>query len=137
MNLSTDFMNREIAQLTYFYLQKMIKVHSIILIICSAIGFTGHYYQFGVARLTPWIPATAGVIIIFSDLLFKNKKGFLKYLPIIFVLAFGILTTNMCIRFLPQEFQPLRKKIIFSVMSISAWVTIIYFFWSRLNSDRK
>ncbi|MFT3909244.1 MAG: hypothetical protein QM737_07460 [Ferruginibacter sp.] len=112
----------------------MIKIHSIVLIICSVIGFTGHYYQFGVARLTPWIPATAGIIIILSDFLFKNRKSLLKYLPIIFVLAFGILTTNMCIRFLPQEFQPLRKKIIFSVMSVSAWATIIYFFGRRLTN---
>lgn len=42
------------------------------------------------------------------------------------VTAFGILTSIMCIRFLPQEFQPLRKKIIFSIMSVSAWITVVY-----------
>jgi len=103
----------------------MIKFHSFVLINCSVIGFTGHYLQFGVARLTPWIPAAAGLIIIVLHILFENKKGFLKYLPLLAVLAFGVLTTNMCIKFLPQEFQPVRKKIIFCLMSFSAWVTII------------
>ncbi len=104
----------------------MVKFHSLLLIACSAIAFTGHYLQFGVARLTPWIPAAAGLVILILDLVFKNKKGFVKFLPLLAVAAFGILTTNMCIRFLPQEFQPVRKKIIFSMMSISAWITIIY-----------
>jgi len=37
--------------------------------------------------------------------LFENKKSFLKILPVLAVLGFGLLTTNMCIKFLPQEFQ--------------------------------
>jgi hypothetical protein len=104
----------------------MIKFHSGILVLCSMIGFTGHYIQFGVARLTPWIPAMAGLLIFLLQVLLKNKKGFLKYLPVVAVVSFGILTTIMCLRFLPQEFQPLRKKIIFSMMSISAWITAVY-----------
>lgn len=107
----------------------MVKFHAFVLIVCSAIAFTGHYLQFGVARLTPWIPAAAGLVIFLLHLLFKNKKGFVRFLPLLAVLAFGILTTNMCIRFLPQEFQPLRKKIIFSVMSVSALATVSYNIW--------
>ena len=104
----------------------MIKLHSGILLLCSMIGFTGHYIQFGVARLTPWIPAMAGLLIFLLHVFLKNQKGVLKYLPVIAVVSFGILTTMMCLKFLPQEFQPLRKKIIFSLMSISAWATTIH-----------
>jgi len=109
----------------------MIKTHVTILVACSAIGFTGHYLQFGVARLTPWIPAGMGLLILLVNFLVKNEKGLLNYLPLILVLAFGILTTNMFIRFFPQDFQPIRKKIIFGLMSASAWITIVYKFLYR------
>ena len=104
----------------------MIKFHLIILVICSIIGFTGHYLQFGVARLTPWIPAATGFFIFILHSWLRNLRCFLKYLPLFFIVVFGIITTMMCIKFLPQEFQPLRKKIIFSLMSISSWATILY-----------
>jgi len=104
----------------------MIRIHAAILVTCSFIGFTGHYIQFGVARLTPWIPAVMGIIIALIHKQFRNKKHWLKFLPVILVLIFGIITTRMCVRFLPQEFQPARKKIIFCMMSISAWVTMVF-----------
>ncbi len=114
----------------------MIKIHSLVLMMCSVIGFTGHYLQFGVARLTPWIPATAGLLIFLVHYSYeKNKqRQWLYACLLIMILAFGILTTNMCIRFLPQAFQPLRKKIIFSVMSLSAWITIARLLKNRLGN---
>ncbi len=105
---------------------KAIRTHCTGLFVCSVIGFTGHWLQFGVARLTAWIPAAAGILILLCGYRFKNSSSYLKYLPLLMVAAFGTLTTIMCIRFLPQEFQPLRKKIIFSIMSVSAWATIVY-----------
>jgi hypothetical protein len=102
----------------------MIRIHGLLLIACSTIGFIGHYLQFGIARLTPWIPATVGLFIIFLDYFLKDKRSFNKYLSIIPVIVFGVLTTIMCIRFLPQESQPYRKKIIFTLMSISAWTVV-------------
>lgn len=101
----------------------MLKIHSYILIICSVIAFTGHYLQFNIVRFTPWIPAIIGVIILLLNSISENHKP-LKYLLPFIVLAFGITTTIMCIRFLPQDFQPIRKKIIFSIISISAWIAI-------------
>jgi hypothetical protein len=114
----------------------MIKFHSVILIICSIVGFTGHYLQFGEARLTPWIPASAGILILALQITFnrRNDWWWLNCLSIILVIAFGVLTTNMCIRFLPEEFQPLRKKIIFSCMSVSAWITVVFFIRDRINN---
>src|SRR4051812_1895298 len=102
----------------------MIKIHSAILFTCSVIGFTGHYLQFGVLRPTPWIPASAGCCILLLEWITKDRKSALKYVPLLAIMAFGILTTNMCIRFLPQDFQPVRKKIVFTLMSLSAWVTV-------------
>lgn len=102
----------------------MIKIHSVILLVCSTIGFIGHYVQFGILRTTPWIPAIAGVLILFLTI--QQKYFYYKLLPLVIIVFFGILTTSMCIEFLPQAHQPIRKKIIFSLMSISAWATIFY-----------
>ena len=111
----------------------MLRIHSVILVICSCVGFVGHFLQFGVMRITPWIPATFGVMIFESHLFFCQKESPIKYLPITITFIFGIITTIMCIRFLPQSFQPLRKKIIFSSMSISAWTTLFYTFKTILQ----
>ncbi len=102
----------------------MIKIHSIILMACSTFGFVGHYIQFGIFRVTPWIPAIVGVVILI--LATKKKPFYYKFLPLILIVLFGLLTTFMCIEFLLQAHQPIRKKVIFSLMSISAWPTIFY-----------
>lgn len=100
-------------------------LHGLVLIICSIVGFTGHYLQFGVLRITPWIPASVGLFTMLMHYLLGDKPGFRKYLPLIPVIVFGVTTTIMCLRFLPQDIQPVRKKIVFSVMSISAGLTVI------------
>ena len=102
----------------------MIRNHGVILILCSIIGFTGHYLQSGVARITPWIPAAMGLSIILANARFKTNNGFKKYIPLFMVVVFGIVTTIMCIKFLAQDVPPLRKKLIFCLMSISALVTV-------------
>ena len=115
-----DFVNET------FMLYTMLRFHSIVLIVCSSIGFIGHFIQFGIARLTPWIPAVVGLLIMFLVSRAKRRKKFLNYMPVIPALIFGVVTTIMSIRFAQQDFQPLRKKIIFSVMSASAWITVGY-----------
>ena len=102
----------------------MVKIHSVILMVCSIIGFIGHYSQFGILRATPWIPAIVGVLIF--TLTTQKKYFHYKLLPLVLIVIFGILTTCMCLEFLPQTHQPIRKKIIFSLISISAWITILY-----------
>lgn len=98
------------------------KIHGLVLICCGIIGFTGHFLQFGVARITPWMPSAVGLFIILINYYLRNEPGFKKYLPLILAIVFGTVTTIMCFKFLPQASQPLRKKIIFIVMSGSAWV---------------
>ena len=102
----------------------MIRNHGIILICCSIIGFTGHYLQFGVVRITASIPAIIGLSVIITNSWFKNNVGFKKYIPLIMVVVFGIVTNAMCVKFLSQDLPPLRKKLIFGLMSISALVTV-------------
>ena len=102
----------------------MIRFHAMLLILCGVISFVGHYLQFGVARITPWIPTAVGSFVLLAHFRFKNKSGLVRLLPILPVFVFGFIVTLMCIKFLPQDFQPLRKKIIFSIMSISSWITV-------------
>ena len=99
---------------------KALQQHSYILIVCSLIGFLGHYYQFKVWRITPWIPATIGSGLLFID---RNKYWLNARIPIFkygIALGFGLIVTAMWVVFLPQEFQPIRKKIVFGVMSLSS-----------------
>jgi len=67
----------------------------------------------------------------------RKENGIMKYLPIVPVFIFGIVTTIMCARFLPQEIQPVRKKIIFCLMTISAWATVGYGLKEILKLNRK
>ena len=50
--------------------------------------------------------------------------GFKKYIPLIMVVVFGIVTNAMCVNLFSQDLPPLRKKLIFCLMSISALVTV-------------
>src|SRR5882724_8355611 len=109
----TDLPLMKILLTDYLNIFNMIRLHSLVLIVCSCIGFVGHYIQYGVARLTPWIPATIGIFIFLFSYRVRKENGIMKYLPIVPVFIFGVVTTIMCARFLPQEFQPVRKKIIF------------------------
>ncbi|RDY61462.1 hypothetical protein DX873_04680 [Flagellimonas nanhaiensis] len=104
---------------------QIIRLHSIVLILCSLIGFIGHFLQFGVARITPWIPASVGMILMFFTLV-PNKK-IARYLSFFLIVSFGILVTNMLFTFWNQDFQPIRKKLIFLAMSLSSWVSILVF----------
>ena len=113
----------------------MVKNHGIILILCSIIGFTGHYLQFGVARITPWIPAAMGLSIILANARFKTTVGLIKFIPLIIIFVFGIITSMMCFKFLGQDAPPLRKKLIFSLMSISALVTVAERLWDLVKKS--
>lgn len=115
----------------------MYKIHFLVLLMCSIIGFTGHYLQFGIFRITPWIPATMGLLIFLTNNLFQGKKNILRHIPFLIALIFAIITTSMCIRFMPQVFQPLRKKIIFTLMSLSGWVIIIFYAKTLILTNKK
>jgi hypothetical protein len=98
--------------------------HAAVLILCSAVSFVGHYIQFGIARLTPWIPAAAGSVLWLIGRTGEVSRGKGRALQVITVL-FGALTAGMCVGFWPQDIQPLRKKLVFTVMSVSAVVCFV------------
>ena len=102
----------------------MVRFHAILLILCGLISFMGHYVQFGVARITPWIPTVVGSFVLLLHFRFKNRSGLVRFLPLLPVFVFGIIVTIMCFKFLPIEDQPVRKKVVFCVMTISSWATV-------------
>ncbi|MBG6133313.1 hypothetical protein IWQ47_004760 [Aquimarina sp. EL_43] len=102
----------------------IINIYSIILILCSVISFIGHYFQFQVIRITPWIPTSIGLFLLFINTLKTKNTKVIHQFSICIILGFGILVTSMCFFFLPEESQPIRKKIIFLIMSLSSWVSL-------------
>jgi divalent metal cation (Fe/Co/Zn/Cd) transporter len=53
------------------------------------------------------------------------------------ILVFGIILTRMSLKFVFQEFQPLRKRINFPVMALSSIVSIILITKNYLESKKK
>jgi hypothetical protein len=104
-------------------MKKIVQFYSGILILCSSIGFVGHFLQFGVWRITPWIPASIGILILLLTRLKYQKAAY--NLIILTILGFGGLVTNMCLKFWGQGFQPIRKLLIFSMMAFSSWISLL------------
>ncbi|HJP62676.1 MAG TPA: hypothetical protein VJ844_04505 [Mucilaginibacter sp.] len=104
---------------------KLIRIHASILIACSIVGLSGFYLQYHFFQVTACIPATVGlVLMIICSMQFENQK--LKYgLLFLVTLVFGIILTRMSVKFIPQEFQPLRKRIYFPVMALSSIIAVI------------
>lgn len=104
---------------------KLVRLHASVLIVCSMIGLFGYYFQYGFFQVTACIPATVGmVLMIICSMQFSNPR--VKY-AILFVLtlAFGIMLTRMSIKFIPQQFQPLRKRIYFPAMAVSSIIAVV------------
>lgn len=116
---------------------KLVRLHASVLIICSMIGLFGYYFQYGFFQVTACIPATVGmVLMIICSMQFGNAK--VKYAILFLVtLAFGIMLTRMSVKFIPQEFQPLRKRIYFPVMALSSIAAVIIMIrnYSRYRSN--
>ena len=102
---------------------KPVRDHALLLVLCSAISFVGHYLQFGIARATPWIPASVGFCLL---VLLRHRQSWAqsKWVILAIVVLFGLLTTRMGGKFWFQSFQPLRKKLVFTAMSVSALVCL-------------
>lgn len=105
-------------------MKRIINIHSIILILCSIISFIGHYFQFQVIRMTPWIPASIGLLLLLISTLKTKNTKVIHLFSMCLILGFGILVTSMCFFFLPDESQPIRKKIIFLIMPLSLWISL-------------
>jgi len=104
---------------------KTIRLHGYVLIICSMIGGLGYYLQYNYFQITSCIPATiGGVLLLITTLNFKNKH--IQFILLFLVtLVFGIILTRMSVKFIPQQFQPMRKRVYFPVMALSSIITVI------------
>jgi len=104
---------------------KVIRFHASVLIVCSFIGLFGYYFQYHYFQVTACIPAAVGLsllVITQMDIENQNLKPGLLFL---ITLIFGVILTRMSIKFIPQEFQPLRKRIYFPVMALSSILAVI------------
>ncbi|WP_295797267.1 hypothetical protein [Mucilaginibacter sp.] len=104
---------------------KIIRLHSCVLIICSIIGGLGYYLQYNYFQITSCIPAIIGcVLLLITTLNFKNKR--IQFMLLFLVtLVFGIILTRMSVKFIPQQFQPMRKRLYFPVMALSSIIAVI------------
>src|ERR1700749_2781280 len=99
---------------------KVIRLHSGVLIICSAIGGLGYYLQYNYFQITSCIPATIGfILLLITALNFRNKAVQFTLLFLV-TLVFGIILIRMSVKFIPQQFQPMRKRVYFPVMALSS-----------------
>jgi len=103
---------------------KIIRLHSCVLIVCSTIGGLGYYLQFNYFQITSCIPATIGCVLLLITMLNFKNKGVQFMLLFLVTLVFGIILTRMSVKFIPQQFQPMRKRVYFPVMALSSIITV-------------
>jgi hypothetical protein len=114
--------------------KKIATIHGIVLIIGTFVGFIGRYIQFDDIRLTALIPGSIGLLIIVLANTNWAKENIKHISFFIVTLIFGIILTRMAIKFSFENLQPLRKKINFSVMTISSIVAIVLMSKNYLKS---
>jgi uncharacterized membrane protein YidH (DUF202 family) len=104
---------------------KTIRLHSLVLVLCSLTGFFGFYFQYGIFQITAFIPAMVG-LILFTISIIRSKNNIARHaLLFLITLVFGIILTRMSATFIPQQFQPMRKRIYFPVMALSSIFAVV------------
>lgn len=103
----------------------IVRLHGAVLILCSLVGAFGYYFQYHYFQITACIPAAIGtsLLLIAGTGVKDNSAGFM--ILFLITLVFGIMVTRMSIKFIPQTFQPLRKRVYFPVMAMSSIVTVV------------
>jgi hypothetical protein len=116
--------------------KNLIYFHSAVLVVCSLIGFVGFYLQYNKFQLTAFIPGSVALLLL---IVAKTKwhSDKLQFIILFLVtIIFGIILTRMSIKFVAQEFQPLRKRIYFPVMALSSIATVMLMFSKRHRGNR-
>jgi hypothetical protein len=101
----------------------IVTLHGAILIGCSLIGTVGYGLEHGRLQITSGIPAAVGLGLISVLRSHLGTERGRTWLLFAMTLAFGVVVTHLSIRFVPQDFQPLRKRIYFPVMALSSIAT--------------
>ena len=104
--------------------KKIATINAIILIIGTLVGFIGRYFQFNDIRFTAVIPGSIGLLIIVLSYSGWPKENMRHITFFLVILVFGIILTRMSLKFVLQDFQPLRKRINFPVMALSSIASI-------------
>jgi uncharacterized membrane protein YfcA len=99
------------------------RVHAAVLICSSLIGIVGYYRQHGVFQVTACIPATAGLVLILLTTLDFTSERTRAWLLFGVAFVFGLIVTRLALRFVFQDFQPLRKRLYFPAMTLSSIVS--------------
>src|SRR5882724_3947401 len=100
-------------------------LHGIVLLIGTFVGFTGRYIQFHDIRLTALIPGSFGLLIIVLATTNWARDEVRNAACFVVILVFGIILTRMSLKFVFQDFQPLRKRINFPAMAISSITALV------------
>ena len=104
--------------------KKIATIHGIVLILGTLVGFIGRYFQFNDIRFTALIPGSIGLLIIVLSNSSWPKEDMRHFAFFLVILVFGIILTRMSLKFVFQDFQPIRKRINFPVMALSSIVSI-------------
>ena len=104
--------------------KKIATIHGIVLILGTLMGFIGRYIQFNDIRVTALIPGSTGLLIIVVANSNWPKENIRHIVFFLVILVFGIILTRMSLKFVFQDFQPLRKRINFPVMALSSIASI-------------
>ena len=110
-------------------LASLVTFHGAVLMTCSLVGIVGYYGQHGRFQITAGIPAMAGLILILGARCNLWSERTRAWLLFFLTFAFGMIVTRLAIRFIPQAFQPLRKRVYFPVMALSSIVTSLLLLW--------
>lgn len=104
---------------------RMAALHACVLICSSLIGIVGYYRQHQAFQITACIPASAGLLLLLLAMAPLSSERRRAWLLLAFTFGFGIVVTRLALRFAPQDFQPLRKRVYFPVMALSSWLTCL------------
>jgi len=115
--------------------KKIATIHAIILIIGTLVGFIGRYFQFNDIRFTALIPGSIGLLIIVLSNSSWPKEDMRHIASFLVILVFGIILTRMSLKFVFQDFQPIRKRINFPVMALSSITSIFLMTKNFLKSQ--
>lgn len=100
-------------------------LHAGVLIGSSAIGLAGYYRQHHVFQITACIPAAVGALLLLLAHLPLRRERLRAWLLLLLSFGFGLVVTRLALRFVAQDFQPLRKRLYFPAMALSSLLTCL------------
>jgi len=104
---------------------RLVTLHAAVLLCSSLIGSVGYYLQYSRFQITACIPGAVDIALLVLSRVCLTSERLRAWLLLAITLAFGLVVTRLALRFLPEDFQPLRKRIYFPVMALSSVLTSV------------